>query len=163
MGILLGASACAGAKNVNDTPVRTLDLYLYLGRWYEIARFDHSFERGVQYAKAVYTINQDGTVRVENSGFKNGKFKRSIGKAKLPDPAKEPARLRVSFFGPFYSDYRVLMVDPDYNYALVSSKGPKYLWILSREPEVPSEVMDNILSEAARRGFDIDKLIWVKQ
>lgn len=163
MGILLICAACAGAKTVDVTPVRALDLSRYLGTWYEIARFDHGFERGVEYTQAVYILKPDGTVRVENSGIKDGKFKRSVGKAKRPDAVYEPARLRVSFFGPFYSDYRVLMVDPDYRYALVSSKGPKYLWILSRETTLPPEVRESILQEAQARGFDITKLKWVVQ
>lgn len=163
IGLLLCCAACANGRSVDDSPVRVLDLNRYLGRWYEIARFDHGFEKGIEYAKAVYTLNPDGTVRVENTGFKKGKFKRSIGRAKLPNPAKEPGRLRVSFFGPFYSDYRVLMIDPDYSYALVSSKGSKYLWILSREKDLPYEVQAAILEEAQSRGFDIHKIKWVEQ
>lgn len=163
MGILLCCAACAKEKIINDTPIAEFELDRYLGAWYEIARFDHSFEKGIEYAKAVYTLNEDGTVRVENSGFKDGTYKQSIGKAKIPDPENAPARLRVSFFGPFYSDYRVLMVDPEYKYALVSSKGPKYLWILAREKTIPQEVQEAILDEAQSRGFDIAALKWVEQ
>lgn len=163
MCMILCNSSCTKARAVDDTPIRNFDLMRYLGGWYEIARFDHSFERGIEFAQAHYSMNADGTVRVENSGIKDGKSKQSIGKAKCPDPANEPARLRVSFFGPFYSDYRVLMLDPEYKYALVSSKGPNYLWILSRTPQLPDEILQTILDEASRRGFDLTRLKWVKQ
>lgn len=150
------------SSEFNNTPVTQLDLNRYLGTWYEIARFDHSFERGIEYAQADYSLKEDGTIKVFNSGMKNGKFKSSTGKAFLPD-TNTPALLRVSFFGPFYSDYRVLMVSPDYKYALVGSGKAKYLWILSRTPVLPEDVKQAILDEAVRRGYDISKLIWVAQ
>lgn len=162
-GIMFSCAACAQVRKVNDTPVKTLDFNRYLGTWYEIARFDHRFEKGIEFTQAVYSLKPDGTVRVENSGIKDTKFKRSIGKAFRPDAEKEPARMRVSFFGPFYSDYRVLMIDPDYKYALVSSKGPNYLWILSRELTLPPAVKQSIIYEAQSRGFDTSRLKWVLQ
>lgn len=162
--LLSCCTACACKDNtVNNTPVNYLDLGRFLGSWYEIARFDHSFERGMAYTKATYSINADGTVRVENTGLKNGKHKKSIGKAKRPDPVAEPALLRVSFFGPFYSDYRVLMIDPDYQYTLISSKGDDYLWILSRTKTLPQDTLDMIMAEARSRGFDTTKLMMVPQ
>lgn len=163
MCIIFSCNACTPKKNVNDNPVRQFELDHYLGTWYEIARIDHSFERGMEFTQAIYSLNPDGTVRVENSGIKNGKFKQSIGKAKCPDSITSPAHLRVSFFGPFYSDYRVLMVDRDYRYSLVSSKGPDYLWILSRDPQLPDDVLHEIMSEAHVRGFDTTRLKWVNQ
>ena len=118
MAMLVG---CVSGPKVDNAPVAALDLNRYLGEWYEIARFDHSFERGIEQAKANYTLNEDGTIKVVNSGIKNGKPKTAIGKGKLTDT---PALLRVSFFGPFYADYRVMMIDDDYAYAfaLNSSK-----------------------------------------
>ena len=151
--------ACTGQK-VDNTTVGALDLGLYLGDWYEIARFDHSFERGLTHAKAHYSLNEDGSVTVINSGIKNGKEKMARGKAITTDTA---GLLRVSFFGPFFSDYRVMMLDDGYNYALIGSGSPKYLWILSRTPKVPQEVMDKILDVARGRGYDTGKLIWVEQ
>ena len=150
---------CAGQK-IDNTPVKALELGRYLGDWYEIARYDHSFERGLSHAKANYRLNDDGTVTVTNSGLKDGKVKTSVGKAKLTDTV---GLLRVSFFGPFYSDYRVMMLSEDYNYALVGSGSSRYLWILSRFPEVPEDILNQILTEAARRGYPTDKLIWVEQ
>ncbi len=156
-GLLAG---CVSGPKVDNTPVAALDLNRYLGEWYEIARFDHSFERGVEQAKANYTLNEDGTIKVVNSGVKDGKPKTAIGKGKRTDT---PALLRVSFFGPFYADYRVMMIDDGYTYALVGSGSADYLWMLSRTIALPATVKDELLSEAKRRGYDTDKLIWVKQ
>lgn len=153
---------CACSK-VDNTTIKEFDLSRYLGTWYEIARFDHSFERGISYAQAHYSLKEDGTVKVENTGIKDGEYKESVGKAFQPDPENDPALLRVSFFGPFYSDYRVLMLTPDYDYAVVGSKGSNYLWFLSRTPEVPSEILQAMIDEAQRRGYDTSKLIWVEQ
>ena len=152
------AAGCVSSPAVDNSPVSSLDLDRYLGTWYEIARFDHSFERGVEEAKAVYMLNKDGTVKVINSGIKNGKPKTAVGKGKRTD---EPGLLRVSFFGPFYADYRVMMIDADYSYALVGSGGANYLWILSRTTSLPDGVKSAILAEAIRRGYDTSKLIWV--
>lgn len=157
--LLLAPNFCK-AREVNNSTVKILDLGRYLGSWYEIARFDHSFERGLSYAKAHYSLNTDGTITVTNSGLKDGKKKTSVGKAKLTDTV---GRLRVSFFGPFYSDYRVMMLSEDYNYALIGSGSSKYLWILSRTPVVPDDVLKQIVSEASGRGYDTSKLIWVEQ
>ena len=151
---------CGNTQKVDNTPVATLDLNSYLGEWYEIARFDHSFERGMEFGKASYISRDDGKIVVVNTGVKNGKQKSSVGKAKTTDT---PALLRVSFFGPFYSDYRVMLLDADYQWALIGSGSAKYLWILSRTPELPKETLDTILAEAQRRGYDTSKLIWVRQ
>ena len=153
-------AGCVSGPKVDNTPVVALDLNRYLGEWYEIARFDHSFERGVEKAKANYTLNEDGTIKVVNSGIKDGKPKTAIGKGKRTDT---PALLRVSFFGPFYADYRVMMIDEGYTYALVGSGSADYLWMLSRTRDLPDSTKSELLSEAKRRGYDTDKLIWVKQ
>ena len=147
----------------DNSTISRFDLSRYLGTWYEIARFDHSFERGLDNVMAIYTLRDDGKVDVMNTGWKDGKFKVAEGKAKQPDPMMDPAHLMVSFFLFFYSDYNVMMVDDDYKVALVGSKSPKYLWILSRTQEVSDSVMDEVLEEASGRGYDIDKLIWVDQ
>lgn len=158
--VALVCAGCSSTQNINNTPVAALDLNRYLGDWYEIARFDHSFERGLEFCKANYALREDGKIAVTNTGIKEGKNKTSNGKAKTTDT---PALLRVSFFGPFYSDYRVMMLDADYQWALIGSGSAKYLWILSRTPELPKETLDTILAEAQRRGYDTTKLIWVKQ
>lgn len=147
----------------NNSAISNFDLTRYLGTWYEIARFDHSFERGMDNVMAEYLLREDGMIDVFNSGWKNGKYKTAEGKAKQPDPLTDPAHLKVSFFLFFYSDYDILMLDKDYQVALVGSRSPKYLWILSRTPEVEDKVMDQVLEEASGRGYDIDNLIWVDQ
>ena len=158
--LVAAVAGCVSGPKVDNTPVAALDLNSYLGEWYEIARFDHSFERGVEQAKANYTLNEDGTIKVVNSGIKDGKPKTAIGKGKRTDT---PALLRVSFFGPFYADYRVMMIDEGYTYALVGSGSADYLWMLSRTRDLPDSTKSELLSEAKRRGYDTDKLIWVKQ
>ena len=154
------AAGCASVSKVDNAPVAALDLNRYLGEWYEIARFDHSFERGVEQAKANYTLKDDGTIEVVNSGIKNGKPKTAVGKGKKTDT---PGLLRVSFFGPFYADYRVMLIDKDYTYALVGSGSADYLWLLSRTPGLSETAKSELLAEAQRRGYDAGELIWVRQ
>ena len=151
--------ACSGQK-VDNSPVSSFIPDNYLGNWFEIARFDHGFERDVQFATARYTMTDKGTIKVINSGIRNGRTKTSVGKAKFTDT---PGMLRVSFFGPFYSDYIVMMLADDYSYALVGSKSQNYLWILSRTPQLPERTMNAILTEARSRGYDTEKLIMVDQ
>lgn len=149
---------CAKADGVNEATVASFDLNRYMGLWYEIARFDSSFERGMTNVTAEYTLRENGTVRVDNSGERDGKRTHAIGKAKAAKPAV-PGSLRVSFFLWFYAPYRVLMLGENYEYALVSS-GEKYLWILSRTPKLEQSTLNKILAEAQRRGFDTNKLIF---
>lgn len=153
----------AQTQHFDNSTVEEFDLSRYLGKWYEIARFDHSFERGMQNVTAEYSLRDDGKVSVFNSGWKGEKFKLAEGKAKYPDPKNDPGHLRVSFFLFFYSDYNVMLLDNDYSVALVGSRSPNYLWILSRTPAVEREVLDVLLEEAQNRGYDISKLIWVDQ
>ena len=147
-------------STVDNSVVRELDLDRFLGSWYEVARFDHFFERGMSQTRANYVLRDDGNIDVINTGIKNGKPKTAKGKAKLTDI---PSLLRVSFFGPFYSDYRVMLVDADYRYMLIGSGSDGYLWILSRTPQLADSDRTAILSDAKSRGYDTDKLIWVKQ
>ena len=147
----------------DNSTIRNLDLSRYLGTWYEIARFDHSFERGMDNVTAEYLLRDDGMVDVINSGWKNGKYKMANGKARQPDPAADPAHLEVSFFLFFFSDYNVMMLDDNYQIALVGSKSPKYLWILSRVPMPSDEVIASVVEEAEGRGYDTSQLIWVNQ
>ncbi len=152
----------AQPRTINRTTVSSVDIKRYMGRWYEIARFDHSFERHMECCEAYYTLLPDGRITVTNSGIskKTGKRKISIGKAK---PGKVAGQLRVSFFWIFYSDYNILALGDDYEWALVGSRSPKYLWILSRTPHLSKETKSKILDIARSRGYNIEQLIWVRQ
>ncbi len=160
----LGLASCESSSDINTSTVATLDLQRYAGHWYEIARFDHSFERGLVGCTADYTIMDDGTIQVINSGYKDsfeGKYKQSEGKARRPD-ASRPGELEVSFFLSFYSPYNVMELASDYSYVLVGSKKDKYLWILSRTPQMKDEDLNFLLRQATARGYNVDELIWVE-
>ena len=153
----------AQSKSFDNSPIPSLDIYRYLGVWYEIARFDHSFERDMDNVIAEYLLRDDGKIDVINSGWKNGKYKVADGKARQPEPKSDPAHLEVSLFLFFYRPYNIMILDDDYQVALVGSGSPKYLWILSRTPAVDTDVLDAVLKEASGRGYDGSKLIWVDQ
>jgi lipocalin len=153
-------TSCSTLQKVNNETVESLDLNKYLGIWYEIARFDHIFERGMDHNKAVYNLPNDCLLSVKNSALKNGKPKEITGIAKI---SNTPGLLRVSFFRPFYADYRVMYIDKDYQYALVGCGNENYLWILSRTPHLDNEAKNILLTEATRRGYDTSKFIWVRQ
>lgn len=156
-------TACTvGARSaaVDSTPTSDFSLKDFMGRWYEIARFDHSFERDMEYVTADYVLQDDGTVEVINSGMRGGEAHTARGRAKTTDT---PGRLRASFFWIFYSDYNVLAMGDNGGWALVGSRSPKYLWILSRTPHLEQGVLDSILAKAASRGYDTSKLIYVEQ
>ncbi len=131
--LIIGNSfiSCKTQKTMVDkTVVKNLDIQRYLGTWYEIARYDHSFERGLVGVTADYSMRDDGKIKVINSGYKNsldGEFSKAIGKAIIPKPEKEPAKLKVSFFMFFYADYFVLELDKDYQWDVIGSSSDKYL------------------------------------
>lgn len=151
---------CDPAEKVDNSTVKSVDLNRYLGYWYEVAKYDHYFERGMDYAMANYTLRDDGKIDVLNTGIKNGRAEDAKGIAKTTEV---PGLLRVSFFGPFFGDYRIMMLDENYQYALVGGSTKKYLWILSRTPQLDEATKALILAEAERRGYDTNQLIWVKQ
>ena len=153
-------TGCKAQTKVDNSVSGDLNLDKYLGTWYEIARFDHKFERGIQFCKANYSLREDGKVAVLNTGIKNGEPSEARGKAKLTD---NPRILRVSFFGPFYGDYRIMLLDEDYQWVLVGGSDDSYLWILARTPKISDEIKETILAEATCRGYDVSKLIWVEQ
>ena len=152
-------SSC-NSTEIDNSTVKSVDLNRYLGSWYEIAKYDHVFERGLDYAMANYTLREDGKIDVLNTGIKDGRAKDAKGIAKTTNI---PGLLKVSFFGPVYSDYRIMMLDTNYQYVLVGGSNDKYLWILSRTPQLDDATRSLILAEANRRGYDTGKLIWVKQ
>ena len=151
---------------IDNTVVKELDVQKYLGTWYEIARYDHSFERGLVGVTANYSMRDDGKIRVINSGYKNrldDKFSQVVGKAKIPDPVNEPAKLKVSFFLFFYGDYYIMELDKDYQWAVIGSSSEKYLWILSRSKQMSPGLYAELLERLTKRGYDISKLISVEQ
>ncbi len=160
--LLLNLTSCKTIPE-NATAVKPFKLNSYLGTWYEIARMDFKFEKNLNNVTATYSLKENGDVKVDNRGYDyvKDKWKESIGKAKFVD-AKDEAKLKVSFFGPFYSGYNVIEIDPDYKYALVAGKDLSYLWILSREKTIPQDVKTKYLATAQKIGFDVNKLTWVK-
>ena len=150
-------------KDFDNSTVDEFDLSRYLGEWYEVARYNHSFERGMDNTMAEYILQDNGKVVVLNTGWKDGKFKVAEGKAKYKDPEGNPGALKVSFFLFFYSEYNVMMVDENYQISLVGSKRENYLWILSRTPVPDPDLLQSVLDEAESRGYDTTKLIWVDQ
>ena len=153
-----------GTKLKDASGINNFDVSKYLGKWYEVARYDSWFENNMDKTQAFYSLNEDGTVRVENSGFDTTKekWKTSVGKAKFRG-AKNIGELKVSFFGPFYADYTILALDSEYKYSLVSGGTTDYLWILSRTKTIPEEIKNEYLSIAKKIGFDTSNLVWVNQ
>lgn len=143
--------------------VKPFDKDKYLGKWYEIARLDFRFERNMNNTTAEYSLNEDGTIKVVNRGYnyKKDKEEEAIGKAKFVDSADE-AKLKVSFFGPFYAGYNVIAIDKDYKYALVAGRNLNYLWFLSRSKTMPQKVKQSYLEKAISLGYDVSKLVWVE-
>lgn len=162
--LLFFLSGCVGLPE-KITPVDNFKLERYLGKWYEIARMNHSFEKGLSNVTAEYSLREDGGVKVLNRGYldKEDKWKEAEGKAYFVDK-KDRGFLRVSFFGPFYSSYIVFDLDQEnYNYSVVSGPDKSYLWILAREPKISKNKLGKLISKAAASGFDTSQLIFVKQ
>lgn len=146
----------------NVIAVQPFDKERYLGKWYEIARFDFKFEKNLNNTTANYSINSDGNIKVVNRGYNTvtKKWKEAVGKAKFVD-SDSVAMLKVSFFGPFYSGYNVIAIDEDYKYSLVCGDSLKYLWILSREKSIPEDIKTKYIDIAKGLGFDTEKLLWI--
>lgn len=146
----------------DNSTTPTLDIQRFMGRWYEIARYEHRFEKGMTHVSATYTLSGNGKIEVLNEGLKEGKHKQIKGRAKQPNP-QDPGKLKVSFFLWFYSDYYVLYIDPEYRYLLVGSSSDKYLWIMSREKSLTKETLNQLIDKLRVRGYDTDKLLFVAQ
>lgn len=162
--IALFLSACVGIPE-NVQPVEHFDLERYLGKWYEIARMDHSFAEGLTNVTIEYTLRKDGGIRVINRGYSEieKKWKEDEGKAFF---VKEADRgfLKVSFFGPFYGSYIVFDLDVEnYQYSAISGPDKSFMWILARSPKISKKIQNTVLAKAKSLGFETDKLIFVKQ
>ena len=163
--LALGALAMGGCARMSGGPVgnravpqpaKPVDLARYLGRWYEIARYEAWFQRGCESVTADYALNKDGTIRVVNAcrqGSITGKRKAATGKAKIADAATN-AKLKVSFFGPFYGDYWVLDHADDYSWSIVGEPSGRYLWILSRQPHLTPEAFATLEARVKALGYD---------
>lgn len=149
-------------RTPDNSTTPTLDIQRFMGRWYEIARYEHRFEKGMTHVSATYILSGNGKIEVLNEGLKEGKHKQIKGRAKQPNP-QDPGKLKVSFFLWFYSDYYVLYIDPEYRYLLVGSSSDKYLWIMSREKSLAKETLDQLIDKLRVRGYDTDKLLFVAQ
>ena len=162
--VLLTLSGCARAPD-GVTPVTEFELERYLGTWYEIARLDHRFERGLSRVTADYGMRTDSGVRVVNRGFDDasGEWQEATGKAYFVGKS-DVGQLQVSFFGPFYGGYNIVALDKaGYRYSLVAGPSRKYLWILSRTPQMDQEALDRLVGIAADLDFATDELIFVEQ
>jgi len=158
------SSFLSAAEPLKTVP--TLDVSRYLGRWYEVARFQHSFEKTLVGATAEYSLREDGKIAVLNSGFKislDGRYRSVKAVAWVPDPAK-PGAIKVKFFGLFPSDYLVIGLDAEnYQWAVVGNNTRKYLWFLSRTPEISDELLEKMKVIAQAQGYDLSGLYLVPQ
>ncbi|AKK74941.1 lipocalin family protein [Chryseobacterium gallinarum] len=162
LGLVIFSSYSVGIPR-GAVAVKNFDIKKYLGKWYEIARFDYRFEKNMDNVTAEYSENSNGTVQVKNKGYDYVKkvWNTSIGEAKfVKDPTE--ARLKVSFFKPFWAGYNVIDIDDEYQYALVVGSSLKYLWILSRTTVLPESIRQRFLEKARKIGYNTDELIWVK-
>ena len=157
-------AGCTGIP-VGLTPIDGFEINRYIGTWYEIARLDHSFERGLTNISATYTPRDDGGVDVINKGWNqaDGKWQQAEGKAYFVGQP-DIGRLKVSFFGPFYGGYNIIDLDKkDYAYAMIVGPDKSYFWILSRTRQLPKATLESLINSAKRLGFATDQLIFVHQ
>ena len=163
--ILVLVFLLAGCTGIPEgiEPVDNFELKPYLGTWYEIARLDHSFERGLSNVTAHYSLREDGGVKVVNRGFRaeKGTWDEADGKAYFIGDSSV-GRLKVSFFGPFYGAYNVFQLGENYEYSMVAGPDRSYLWILAREPQLPQAMLDELLVKAEAAGYDTSDLIYVE-
>ncbi|MBN7811048.1 lipocalin family protein [Algoriphagus sp. H41] len=160
--ILVALVSCSPGIPDGATAVSPFDANKYLGKWYEIARIDFKYEEDLNNTTAEYSLRDDGAIQVLNRGYntKKQEWEEAKGKAKFAG-ADSVARLKVSFFGPFYSGYNVIALDADYRYALVAGESLDYLWILSRDTSIPQSIKEEYLKIAQNAGYDTDRLLWV--
>jgi apolipoprotein D and lipocalin family protein len=162
---LLGLITACTSPPEGVTSVTPFDVTRYAGKWFEVARLDHSFERGLTDVSASYRLQADGSVEVINRGFAadKGEWKQADGKALFTGDTNR-ASLKVSFFGPFYGGYHVVALDQQgYRWSMVIGPTRDYLWILSRDRQLPASVREQLVAQARQLGVAVDKLIWVEQ
>ena len=160
---MLALAACTTVPPAGAKPVAGFDVDRYAGHWYELARIDHRFEKGLINTSAHYSRNPDGSLKVVNRGYDPVRkvWKQAEGKGLFTGEPTEAA-LKVSFFGPFYGGYNVVALEPDYQWAMVVGSNLGYLWILSRTPTLPTGVRSRLMAQARAMGVDVDKVLWVE-
>ncbi|WP_417332457.1 lipocalin family protein [Halarcobacter sp.] len=160
--VLFLFTACS-YKDPNIKSVQTVDLNRYIGSWYEIARYEHKFEKDCKNVTATYSIKENDKIEVINRCTKitTGEKTEAIGEAYAVDNTN--AKLKVSFFWPFYGDYWIIMLDKNYSYAVISEPSKKYLWILSRDKKLDEKIKEKILKRLESLDYDLSKLIWTVQ
>lgn len=161
---LIALTGCTG-KPDNIKPVENFQSEKYLGKWYEIARIDHRFEKGLSKVTAEYSLGKDGSIKVVNRGYSanDNKWSESIGKAYFVGDEKQ-AFLKVSFFGPFYGSYIVFELEQEnYQYALISGPDKSYFWLLSRTPTIDAALQKRLIDKAVKLGFERKQIILVEQ
>lgn len=156
-------SACSVKIPEGATAVQNFKAEKYLGKWYEIARFDYRFEKNLNKVTAEYSNKENGNIEVKNRGYDyvKDKWKESVGEAKFVNEPTE-GRLKVSFFKPIWAGYNVIDLDEDYKYALVAGDNLDYLWLMSREKTIPDSYKQRFLEKAKALGYKTENLIWVK-
>ena len=160
-------AACMGVPE-NVKVIEKVNANQYLGKWYEIARLDHSFERGLENVSATYTAKDDGGIKVLNRGFnvKKNEWSEAEGKAYFVDAPNadktNTGKLKVSFFGPFYGAYNIIALDANYQHVMICGPDKTYLWILSRTPQLAVPIKQELIAKAKAYGFATDQLIYVK-
>ena len=163
---IIGFVLFGGCVSIPDniTPVNNFDPEKYLGTWYEITRLDHSFEKGLEKVTANYSLRDDGGIKVVNRGYDpvKNKWKEAIGKAYFVETS-DIGRLKVSFFGPFYGGYNIIILDQkDYSWSVVCGPNRSYLWILARTPHLEKSIIDELILKINDYDFKTDELIFVK-
>lgn len=164
--ILVSCGFLFNRKKINNETIKNVDINRYTGKWYEIARFPHPFEKGLVGVTATYNLKSDNSIEVINSGYKetfNGKFKTSVAKAIIPN-YNEKGKIKVSFVWFFSADYNIMELDTiHYQWSMVGSSSPNYFWILSRTPQMDTTIYNMLLKNAAKRGYDTTKIELVLQ
>jgi apolipoprotein D and lipocalin family protein len=156
--LVMGAFGCVPlpgpvGNNAVPQPAKPIDVVRYMGRWYEQFRYEASFQKDMDGVMAEYSLSDDGTVRVVNRGLRNGKWKQSIGKAKIVD-ADSKAKLKVSFFRPFYGNYWILDHGEEYEWSIVGEPSGRYLWVLTREARPGADLLENLKARVEALGYD---------
>lgn len=160
--VVLFLFSCSHGQKTNNEVVENFEIDKYLGVWYEIARLDHSFERGCSNVFATYSKKENGDIEVVNTCTRNGEKDSAEARAHFKNDESNKGHLRVSFFWPFYGDYKIIYLNRNYQIALIDGGSSEYFWILSRQKTIPNHIMSKLLKKAEAAGFDTSKLIFTK-